>query len=201
MRILIDGYNLMYAVGLMAKKLGPDRFRKARLRFLNKLVEALGAVDAHQTTVVFDAAHPPNDLPSETTHKGITVMFAVNEENADAQIERLIAQHPTPKTLTVVSSDHRIRHAATRRKAQAVTADDFLSRLEAPPSPRPQPERAKESHKERALSPRESAYWQQVFGDLDDDPATHEALRPDPSLLTDADIAALEREIEREFGS
>ncbi len=59
MRYLIDGYNLMYAGGLLGKKLGPERFRKARLRFLNDLAATLGAIDAHQTTVVFDASDAP----------------------------------------------------------------------------------------------------------------------------------------------
>ena len=65
MRLLIDGYNLMYAVGLLGKRLGPDGFRKVRQRFLNDLADALGAVEAHQTTVVFDAAAPPDNVPSE----------------------------------------------------------------------------------------------------------------------------------------
>src|SRR5437868_5098367 len=34
MRTLIDGYNVMYALGLLEKRVGPERFRKARARFL-----------------------------------------------------------------------------------------------------------------------------------------------------------------------
>ncbi|MDR3635117.1 MAG: NYN domain-containing protein [Isosphaeraceae bacterium] len=198
MRTLIDGYNLMHAVGLLGKRLGPDRFRKARQRFLNTLAEALGPIEAHQTTVVFDAATPPAEFPAETSHKGIAVVFAIGEENADARIEQLIARHPSPKTLTVVSSDQRIRQAAERRKARTLTTDAFLDQLETPPRQKPAP-RA-EPDKERALSARESAYWQEVFADLDDDPATQEALQQEPTLLTDAEIAAIEREVEQEFG-
>src|SRR3954467_12446391 len=104
MRTLIDGYNLMYALGLLGKRLGPDGFRKVRTRFLNDLAAALGAVEAHQTTVVFDAADPPGHLPRESTFKGITVVFAVDDDDADERIERLIAAHSAPKGLTVVSS-------------------------------------------------------------------------------------------------
>jgi predicted RNA-binding protein with PIN domain len=199
MRILIDGYNLMYAVGLLGKRLGPDRFRKARQRFLNRLADALGPVDARQTTVVFDAADPPDEFPAETAHKGITVVFAVGEENADARIEQLIARHPAPKSLTVVSSDQRIRQAADRRKARALTAEKFLDQLERPPS-QVIPPAPTEPDRSRRLSSRESAYWQAVFADLEDDPAAQEVLRPEPTLLTDAEIAAIEREVEREFG-
>lgn len=198
MRILIDGYNVMHAVGLMGKRLGPDRFRRARQRFLNTLADGLGPVDAHQTTVVFDAVAPPEEFPAQTTHKGITVVFAVGDDSADARIEQLIAQHGTPKTLTVVSSDLRIRQAAERRKARALTADAFLDQLETSRRAKPVPKT--DTTKERPLSSRESAYWQEVFADLEADPATHEALQQEPTLLTDADIAAIEREIEREFG-
>jgi len=125
MRHLIDGYNLMYALGLPGKRQGPDGFRKLRTRFLNDLAAALGPVAAHQTTVVFDASDPPGHLPRQSLHKGITVVFAVDDENADERIERLIAAHSSPKLLTVVSSDQRIRQAATRRKARAVTAEVF----------------------------------------------------------------------------
>ena len=40
MRTLIDGYNLMFADGLPAKRPGTDAFRKARQRFLDKLAGA-----------------------------------------------------------------------------------------------------------------------------------------------------------------
>ena len=132
MRYLIDGYNVMYAGGLLdGKRLGSDGFRQARTRFLNDLADALGPVDAHQTTVVFDAAAAPEGFANETQHKGLSVVYAVDDENADARIERLIAAHASPRTLAVVSSDHRIRQAATRRKALAVTADDFWVELDA----------------------------------------------------------------------
>ena len=130
MRTLIDGYNLMFALGLLGKRHGPDGFRKVRTRFLNDLATALGAVSSHQTTIVFDASDPPGHLPRESTYKGMTIVFAVDDESADERIERLIAAHSAPKSLTVVSTDHRIRQAANRRRARALTADVFWQELE-----------------------------------------------------------------------
>jgi uncharacterized protein len=202
MRILIDGYNLMYARGLMEPRLAPERFRKLRRRFLNDLAGALDPVDAHQTTVVFDASAPPDDLPAETTFKGLLVEFAVSDENADARIEWLIAHHPAPKSLTVVSSDHRIRQAAARRKAQALTAEEFLDQLESrakrehaesPPAPS-----AEDLARMHGLSRREAEFWEEAFSDLADDPATHESLGKSTTDLTDEEIARIEREVERE---
>src|SRR5690242_1503274 len=85
MRLLIDGYNVMYALGLLEKRFGPDGLRKARTRFLNDLAARLDAVAAHQTTVVFDAQEGPVHLPRAATHRGITVLFADEDEGADAR--------------------------------------------------------------------------------------------------------------------
>ncbi len=202
MRYLIDGYNLMYAGGLLGKRLGPDGFRKVRTRFLTSLAAALGPIDAHQTTVVFDASAAPEDRPKETTHKGLTVVYAVDEANADERIEHLISGHSSPKALTVISSDNRIRQAARRRRARAVTADAFWVELDRrkeragskPVVPSPEADRP-----ERLVSSeQEQEHWLSVFGDLDSAPETREALRGGRPLLTDEEIAEIERQLDLE---
>lgn len=201
MRTLIDGYNLMFALGLPGKRLGPDKFRKLRTRFLNDLAAALGAVAAHQTTVVFDANDSPGHLPRESTFKGMTVVYAVDDDDADERIERMIAAHSVPKALTVVSSDQRIRQAATRRKARALTADAFWQELEAPrrgPSPVPHPT-AEEEARVHGLSPGQAADWLEIFRHVDDEPGAREALGAGDFVPTDDEIARIEREVEDEF--
>lgn len=202
MRYLIDGYNVMYEGGLLGKRLGPDGFRRVRLRFLNDLADALGPFDALQTTVVFDAAASPPHLARETVHQGISVVYAVDDENADARIERLIASDSAPKSLSVVSTDRRVRQAATRRKARSVSADAFWVELSARRQRNARtavavPPRANRS-RERAPTPEESAFWLNEFRDLDLRAETHGALNNAPTLLTDAEIAEIEREIDRE---
>ena len=202
MRLLIDGYNLMHARGLMREHFGPDGFRKARQRFLAELVAALGPAESQETTIVFDAKDAPRNLPSEMHHQGLAVVFAVDDADADERIEKLIAAHSSPKTLTVVSSDHRIRVASERRKAKAMTSDDFLVMLNERGSkrhePGPSPLSAEEKAREHGLSPRESAFWLNVFSDLAAEPLA----RPRPSendfVPTDEEIARIEREVQDE---
>jgi uncharacterized protein len=202
MRTLIDGYNLMYALGLPGKRHGPDGFRKVRTRFLNDLAAALGAVAAHQTTVVFDAHDPPGHLhlPRESIHKGMTIVYAVDDESADERIERLIAAHSAPKSLTVVSTDQRIRQAATRRKARAITADAFWQELEAPRRgpPPPPPPTAEEEARLHGLSPDEAAAWLETFRHVADTPEAREVLDRGDFIPTDDDIARIRREVEDE---
>ncbi len=78
------------------------------------LAQTLGPAVAAETTVVLDASVPPGDFPSESNYKGLSVLFALGEENADARIEALIRADSSPKALTVVSSDNRIRLAASK---------------------------------------------------------------------------------------
>jgi predicted RNA-binding protein with PIN domain len=202
MRLLIDGYNLMFALGLLGKRLGPDGFRKVRHRFLNDLAAVLDPVEAHQTTVVFDASSPPGHLPAEGRHKGMTVVFAVDDDDADTRLERLIAKHSAPKGLTVVSSDHRVRRAASRRGAKAVTADEFWSTLEgrkrskgARPS---QPVTDEERARREGPSPEEAGFWLAEFQDVANEPDVREARRGGGFVPTDEEIARIEREVDEE---
>ena len=201
MRTLIDGYNLMFAGGLLGRKLGPDGFRKVRHRFLNDLAATLDPVEAHLTTVVFDARSAPLDVPAATRHKGLTVLFAVDVDTADDRIEDLIAAHSSPKILTVVSSDHRIQKAATRRKAKVLSADDYWTRMDTlkerkvrAPSPADD-----ETDRREAPSALEASYWLAEFRDVAESDEARQAFARDPIFPTDDEIARIEREVEEEF--
>lgn len=202
---LIDGYNLMHAMGAISgKELSREAFRRKRRRFLCELADAIGVEQARETTLVFDANSPPSDFDLETCYEGLTLIFALGDENADARIEQLIAQHSAPKSLTVVSTDHRIRRAANRRKARAMTADEFLDLIEriGRQKPRASATEARTSSRtldrDLPLSADEAAYWLEEFGDLEEEPETREAFEPDSALLTDEEIARIQREIDRE---
>jgi uncharacterized protein len=200
MRTLIDGYNVMFAAGLMGRKFAPAAFRKVRLRFLNDLAATLDPIDAHATTVVFDANDAPEHVPAATSHKGITVLYAVDHDSADERIEDLIAHHSNPRALTVVSSDHRIQRAATRKKAKVLSADDFLNRLDSlKERKRPTIEVHEESTREELLTPIESAFWLEEFRDVVESEEAREVARGDPSFPTDEELAQIAREVEEEF--
>ncbi|MDG3006314.1 NYN domain-containing protein [Paludisphaera mucosa] len=232
MRWLIDGYNVMHAAGVVDSKMGRHQFRGARKRFLDRLAAALKDLAA-ETTIVFDANQPPADFPIESNYRGMTVIFAVADADADSRIERILAHHSTPKSLTIVSNDREVRQSATRRKARAIKADDFLDRLptlayEARPPVKPASD-PESSRAAPALDDAERAYWQEVFGAIEVEPVDRAPPRPRktptnaappapdrrrvekprdlvvrdvPSLrsamLTDADIAAIRREIDLE---
>jgi predicted RNA-binding protein with PIN domain len=202
MRILIDGYNLMYAIGAMPRNTAPDALRKVRHRFLNELGALIPPIDAHQTTVVFDASIVLEHLPKSQTQKGMTILFAVDDDDADTRIEALIHKHSSPKNLTVVSTDLRIRQAALRRKAKGVKSEDFWAELKAgktKPANRPAAPSREEKARNEGLSETESAYWLAEFGHLESAPETKQALRQHSDFVpTDEEIAKIAREVNEE---
>lgn len=123
MGLLIDGYNLMHAAGIIGRGVGPGGLERSRQALLNFVVEAVDDRELMHTVVVFDAEGAPPGLPRTMQHKGITVRFAAGYEDADSLIEELIQADSAPRRLTLVSSDHRLQRAARRRRATAVDSD------------------------------------------------------------------------------
>jgi hypothetical protein len=125
MALLIDGYNLLHASGILGRGIGPGSLERSRAALLNFLAESLAADDLARTTVVFDAREAPPGLPRSVQHRGITVCFAEPGGDADGVIEQLIAADSSPRRLTVVSSDHRLHRAARRRHAKPIDSDQW----------------------------------------------------------------------------
>src|SRR5262245_66096936 len=99
---LIDGYNLLHAMGVLRGRVGPQGLEKARGRLLGLLHGAFGDESNH-VTVVFDAAKAPPGVDEGQDYHGIQVRFAVGEFEADDVIEELIRRASAPKQLSVVS--------------------------------------------------------------------------------------------------
>jgi predicted RNA-binding protein with PIN domain len=172
---LIDGYNLLHAMGVLRGRVGPQGLEKARLRLLGLLQGALGK-DASQATIVFDAAAAPAGAAGEQDYQGIHVHFAVHHKQADDLIEALIRQNSAPRKLTVISDDRRIQAAARRRHCPVLGCLEFLEELErtrhrhhanAGPEPEKQPS-----------SPQDMDRWLRAFADLDNEPEMKELFQP-----------------------
>jgi hypothetical protein len=138
------------------------------------LLSRLTPAELQTTLVVFDAPQVgPTPLPEQHS-SGLQIVFAVDHAEADDMLEDIIRRHPTPKQLTVVSSDVRIRRCARARRASSVDADQFLEHLEQRPELPLQPRTSVDSSTDRAsrsqesttegLSESEVEYWLREFG-------------------------------------
>ncbi|WP_182866384.1 NYN domain-containing protein [Rhodopirellula sp. JC639] len=126
--LLIDGYNITQPIG-PAGNADPRWLERDRNVLLRELTNHLSLSVRKKTCVVFDAANPPRDRPSEFVHQEIAVRFAVDYLSADDLLEEIIRTHHTPKRLMVVSSDHRIQIAARRRGAAHFDSQPWMDDL------------------------------------------------------------------------
>jgi uncharacterized protein len=129
MPLLIDGYNLLNATGIVGRGAGTPSLGQSRLALLNFLAASVDPREAAHTTVVFDAHQAPPGLPRVVRHGRLVVRFAAKHETADELIEELIHADSAPRRLVVVSSDHEIQRAARRRRAKAVDSESWYSEL------------------------------------------------------------------------
>lgn len=172
MALIVDGYNLLYAANIVGRGIGPGALERARNALLNFVVASVDPESLARTVVVFDASEAPPGLPRTVEYRGITVHYASNYESADEMIEELIAADSAPRSLTVVSSDHRIQRAARRRRAKAVDSDVWHAGMVAKRNAGPAPsEPAKPAGPSSAA---EVEYWLEKFGGDEVEP-------PDPN--------------------
>lgn len=168
---LIDGYNLIHALGMIRKHAGAGGLEAARTQLLEFLANAFGD-DAHFVMVVFDAKRAPRGVERTQSHRGIAVRFAAKNESADDMIEELIQEHATPKTLVVVSNDLRLQNAASRRGARGWSHETFLDQLEKTNAAKAQSSTGTE--KKDSVSPEEAKRWLREFENLEADPTLKE---------------------------
>src|SRR5436309_6148711 len=87
---LIDGYNLIYALGLIERPLGARALEQSRRRLVDFFKESFDENETKHITIVFDAAHAPRHVPRQQPMYGMLIRFAPKKQSADDLIESLI---------------------------------------------------------------------------------------------------------------
>ncbi len=128
--LIIDGYNLMHALGMTRLRYGPGDLERTRTAFVNYLAGRLAPAERERTTVVFDAGDAPPDLPRQSQLHAMQIVFAPPGGDADSVIEELIAGHSSPRQILVISSDHRLQKAVRRRRGRYSDSEPFAALLE-----------------------------------------------------------------------
>jgi predicted RNA-binding protein with PIN domain len=158
--VLIDGYNLLRAVQNFLDH--PDTITDVQLCLV--LGEYLPRVKK-KGKIIFDGTGP-RDKTAFKNIKNLEVLFSGSNYEADDIIEKLVLENTAPKRLVVVSSDRRIKAAAKKRKATAISSIDFwegvikqLEKKRRKPEPR---------EKFSGISKFETELWLKEFGLLKD---------------------------------
>lgn len=130
-KFIVDAYNLIFQCGLAGRSRDSMALERARQRLLSTIRQHTDDDSRAGIIVVFDARQTPiKEVQRIYREDGMIVAFAEGFADADSMIEQLIQSHSAPKSLTIVSSDHRLHKSASRRKAQAVDSDVWWDWLE-----------------------------------------------------------------------
>ena len=167
---LIDGYNLLHAMGVLNGRVGPNGLEQARQRLLGLLHATHAETD--DVTVVFDAARAPAGAVEVRHFKNIQIRFAVAQAEADDLIEELIQQTATPRKLTVVSNDHRIQQTARRRPCHVLGCEEYLTWIDRRRGRR-RPAAEAPAKPQRSTAA-ETEHWLQEFAGLENEPSWKE---------------------------
>ena len=76
MSLIIDGYNLLNAVGITGRGPGPSSLERSRTALLNFLAGMIDPAELPHAIIVFDAREAPPGLPRTVRHRGLMVRFA-----------------------------------------------------------------------------------------------------------------------------
>lgn len=124
MRWLVDGYNVIRCAPALAGR--EQESLQAGREALGRLLAEAARVSGDQFTVVFDGTRGGGTASSS---RGVRVLFSRAPERADHVLARLASAG-----IAVVSNDREVRRSATRTGAIAITSDEFLARVLAPPT-------------------------------------------------------------------
>ncbi len=200
--LIIDGYNLMHAVGLARRTYARGQLQRCRTQLLRFLASHLAPPERERTTVVFDAGEAPPDLPRQTMAAGMRVCFASPGKEADDTIEELIAAHSSPRQIRLVSSDHRLQRSARRRRGEFVDSEVFAAELEnrgpvAETDPDAADAEASLGSKERPDPGMDVEAWLKIFGGITEAIQRETESSRGTAPIDRADVAALKEEIDR----
>jgi predicted RNA-binding protein with PIN domain len=128
-RWIVDGMNVIGS--------RPDRWWNDPDRAVRRLIDELDRYMQGRNddlTVVFDR-RPPDVSPGQ--HGSITVGFASRRGRnaADHEIVEIVAQHPEPDSLTVVTSDVRLAEQVRDLGARVTSSGTFRRRLDESAAP------------------------------------------------------------------
>jgi predicted RNA-binding protein with PIN domain len=156
MPIIIDGYNLLWAITKTGK--GSEAITDIGLcRVLGAYLKAV----KEKGQIVFDGIGPP-DKSGFDNIRNLEVVFTGRAVDADTVIEDKIRTNTAPKRLTVVSSDQRLRKAGRTRKAVSIKSEMFWAEVRQQLSRKSKAEEPVE--KRMGLTEGETKQWLDYFG-------------------------------------
>ncbi len=155
--VIIDGTNLLWAIHEVRDE--PEVTNEIQLC---RTLDRYFAMTSEEGEVVFDGAGPPDKSEFDSVGR-LSVVFSGFHSDADTVIEEKVAASTSPRRLTVVSNDRRLRQAVAARKAATVKSDQFWSQV-LNELRRDKPAVKEPEEKRDGLTDGETEQWLDLFG-------------------------------------
>lgn len=155
--VIIDGTNLLWAIHEARDE--PEVTNEIQLC---RTLDRYFSVTSEEGEVVFDGAGPPDKSEFDAVRR-LSVVFSGFHSDADTVIEEKVAASTSPRRLTVVSNDRRLRQAVAARKAATVKSDQFWSQV-LNELRRDKPAVKEPEEKRDGLTDGETEQWLDLFG-------------------------------------
>ncbi len=127
-RILVDGYSLLYAWPELAR--GKARHSAAArdelIHWLTQYQDAIGT----PITVFFDGAGSPPNVPKNETNHPVEVLFSKSGQTADDLIERATHRFQPYGDVLAVTDDYAERDTVIALGGSASSCVNFISEIE-----------------------------------------------------------------------
>jgi uncharacterized protein len=160
MPIIIDGYNLLRFVQGLEQ--GESMSDVQLCMYIDKYLKLIN----DKGLMVFDGLGPPDKRGFDSLNR-LEIIFSGQNKEADLVIENKIKLNTAARSLTIVSSDRRIRSAAMAKKANSLKSDEFWAELQKELNrKRPQKDPGEKQH---GLNEGETELWMKIFGLEDSD--------------------------------
>lgn len=153
---IIDGHNLLHTIIKLEEDCGAIS-DLGMCRILDRYFKLTG----EKCEMIFDGTGPP-DKSGFDNISNLEVSFAGFGTDTDTVIEDKISVSTAPKSLTIVSSDRRLRAAARTRKATSVKSDVFWIDVQKQLN-RKRPIK-EPTEKRQGLNEGETEQWLEFFG-------------------------------------
>ncbi|MCQ4574850.1 MAG: NYN domain-containing protein [Candidatus Brocadiales bacterium] len=165
MHIIIDGYNLIFAVPELVEVMDKGKMETAREVLLAALSDYEGK-SRQKVTVVFDGRDKEGDeymaISQKQHHGGVNVIFSKGT-TADEDIKDIINSSPNTKNMCIVTSDKSIIQTARSSGCKLAEPGEFYKKITPAPKKGRASTRGEPLVKYREVPEEQVDYWLKVF--------------------------------------
>lgn len=160
MRYLIDGNNLMHALGMVRQGMNSRNWESAQRNLLDWLVARV--LTFGEVCVVFDFE---NRFSEKGDYQGVDILAPTRPKTADDVIKQLVKETLHPHALIVISNDVDVRTSGKKKGVRGLRSFEFIDWVDNLPKKAAQEAQAKSTKtRSQVLSEEEDKeFWLKKF--------------------------------------